>query len=105
MTNEQLWQAALGEVELNISRANFITWFRDTFVLKNKDGLATIGVPNGFSKEWLENKYNKLILRSLRNVSGDIKELKFLISAPSSSQHAVERPLKETTKKEALASQ
>ncbi|HRY52232.1 MAG TPA: chromosomal replication initiator protein DnaA [Candidatus Portnoybacteria bacterium] len=85
MTNEQLWQTALGEVELNISRANFITWFRDTFILKNKDGLVTIGVPNGFSKEWLENKYNKLILRSLRNVSNDIKELKFLISANSSS--------------------
>ncbi|MBU2219940.1 chromosomal replication initiator protein DnaA [Patescibacteria group bacterium] len=80
MTNEQLWRTALGEVELNISRANFITWFRDTFILKNINGVATIGVPNGFSKEWLENKYNKLILRSLRNISGEIKELQFIIS-------------------------
>src|SRR3989344_4253792 len=101
MTNEQLWQAALGEVELNISRANFITWFRDTFVLKNKDGLATIGVPNGFSKEWLENKYNKLILRALRNVSGDIKELKFIIGAtPSFSAVSAERLIKTSGKKE-----
>lgn len=85
MTNEELWQSALGEIELNISKANFITWFHDTGILKNKDGLATIGVPNGFSKEWLENKYNKLILRSLRNLSPDIKELKF-INNPVASQ-------------------
>ncbi len=101
MTNEQLWQTALGEVELNISRANFITWFRDTFILKNKDGIATIGVPNGFSKEWLENKYNKLILKSLRNLSNDIKELKFIIS-PSSSAYAgsIERAAKDPYKKD-----
>lgn len=101
MTNEQLWQTALGEVELNISRANFITWFRDTFILKNKDGIATVGVPNGFSKEWLENKYNKLILKSLRNVSNDIKELKFVINASSSVfTGPTERPTKNLGKKD-----
>jgi len=78
MTNKELWQSALGEVELNISKANFITWFHDTNILKNQDGVATIGVPNGFSKEWLENKYNKIILRALRNLSPEIKELKFI---------------------------
>jgi len=75
-----LWQSVLGEIELNISRANFITWFRDTGILKIKEGLATIGVPNGFSKEWLESKYNKIILRALRNTSPDIKEVKFIIN-------------------------
>lgn len=106
MTNEQLWQTALGEIELNISRANFITWFRDTFILKNKDGAATIGVPNGFSKEWLENKYNKLILRALRNVSGDIKDLKFLIvAAPSSSLAPIEKISRIPGKKESSALQ
>ncbi len=101
MTNEQLWQTALGEVELNISRANFITWFRDTFILKNKDGITTVGVPNGFSKEWLENKYNKLILKSLKNVSNDIKELKFVISASCSAfTGPTERPTKNLGKKD-----
>ena len=101
MTNEQLWQTALGEVELNISRANFITWFRDTFILKNKDGVATIGVPNGFSKEWLENKYNKLILRALRNISSETKELKFIISAvPSFAAISIERLVRSPEKKE-----
>jgi chromosomal replication initiator protein len=79
MTNEELWRFAIGEIELNISKANFVTWFRGTGILKNKDGVATIGVPNGFSKEWLENKYNKLILRALRNASSEIKELRFVM--------------------------
>jgi len=106
MTNEQLWQTALGEVELNISRANFITWFRDTFIFKSKEGVATIGVPNGFSKEWLENKYNKLILRAIRNVSSDIKELRFIIVAASSSVSSpTERIIKTPRTKGALAGQ
>ncbi|MBU4142752.1 chromosomal replication initiator protein DnaA [Patescibacteria group bacterium] len=103
MTNEQLWRTALGEVELNISRANFITWFRDTFILKNANGVTTIGVPNGFSKEWLENKYNKLILRALRNISSEIKELKFIIgAAPAFSIVAGEAPTKTTDHKKEL---
>ena len=106
MTNEQLWQTALGEIELNISRANFITWFRDTFVLKNGGGIATIGVPNGFSKEWLENKYNKLILRALRNISGEIKELKFIISAaPSLAAVSTGKIAKISGKKESSGQQ
>jgi len=81
MTNHELWQAALGEIELNISKTNFITWFRNTDILKTKEGAATVAVPNAFSKEWLENKYNKLILRALRNISPEIKEVDFIISA------------------------
>ena len=57
MTNEELWKAVLGQIELSISKANFITWFKNTGILSNQDGVVTIGVPNGFAKEWLENKY------------------------------------------------
>ncbi len=81
MTNQELWQSALGEVELNISKTNFITWFRNTAILKAKEGTVTVAVPNAFSKEWLENKYNKLILRALRNISPETKEIEFIISA------------------------
>ncbi|MEM2954993.1 MAG: DnaA N-terminal domain-containing protein, partial [Candidatus Nanoarchaeia archaeon] len=81
MTNEELWQAALGEIELNLSPANFITWFKNTGIIERKSGIAVIGVPNGFSKEWLANKYYKLILKALRNIAPDIKEINFIISS------------------------
>lgn len=75
MLNEELWRATLGEIELSISKANFITWFKNTCILSNKDGHICIGVPNGFAKEWLENKYKLYILRALRNVQNDIKSV------------------------------
>ncbi len=89
MTNHELWQTALGEIELNISKTNFITWFRNTDIIKNRDSLVNVAVPNAFSKEWLENKYNKLILRALRNVAPEIKEVQFIIGAPPLAEPAM----------------
>ncbi|HRY82534.1 MAG TPA: chromosomal replication initiator protein DnaA [Candidatus Moranbacteria bacterium] len=83
MTNEELWQTALGEIELSISKANFITWFKNTAVLSIKDGHVVVGVPNGFAKEWLENKYDLYILRALKNIQEDIKSVSCLISSGS----------------------
>jgi len=80
MTNEELWKAVLGQMELSISRANFITWFRNTSIVSNQDGIVTIGVPNGFAKEWLENKYNLYILRALRGINGDIQTIRCIIA-------------------------
>ncbi|EKE11574.1 MAG: hypothetical protein ACD_15C00059G0012 [uncultured bacterium] len=75
MTNEELWRAALGEIELSISKANFITWFKNTSILSSENGRVVIGVPNGFAKEWLENKYNLYILKALRNTQNNIREV------------------------------
>ncbi len=80
MTNEELWQAALGEIELSISKANYITWFKNTDIILKKDGQVVISVPNAFTKEWLENKYNKFVLKAIRNISKDIKEINYTIN-------------------------
>ncbi len=79
MNNAELWQAALGEIELSISKANFSTWFKNTTILSKENGKVIIGVPNGFAKEWLENKYNTYIFRALRNFQDDIKEISCII--------------------------
>lgn len=75
MTNNELWQAALGEIELSISKANFDTWFKNTAILSNENGRIMIGVPHGFAKEWLENKYRSYVINALRNFQPDIKEI------------------------------
>ncbi|MCX6762747.1 MAG: hypothetical protein NT093_03110, partial [Candidatus Moranbacteria bacterium] len=75
MTNEEIWQAVLGEVELAVSPANFVTWFKNTSILSIEDGRVNIRVPNGFAKEWLENKYNRYIITALRNFIEDIREI------------------------------
>jgi chromosomal replication initiator protein len=75
MTNDEIWQAVLGEVELAVSPANFVTWFKNTAIISVENGRVNIRVPNGFAKEWLENKYNRHIINSLRNFIEDIREI------------------------------
>jgi chromosomal replication initiator protein len=69
MNNDQLWQAVLGEIELNLSRANFTTWFKDTFVSSFENGKVIICVPNTFTKAWLEKKYHSAILKALQKIT------------------------------------
>jgi len=86
MSTEELWQTSLAEIEVSISKANFLTWFRNTSIINKKEGLVVLAVPNAFTKEWLENKYHQIILRALRNAANDVKEIKFIIDA-----HAAEK--------------
>lgn len=65
MQNNGLWQAVLGEIELSVSRGNFVTWFKNTQLVKNKDDVVTVGVPNIFVKNQLEKKFNDLVLEVL----------------------------------------
>ncbi len=79
MNNEELWQKVLGQIQLNISQANFATWFKNTEITSQKDGEIIVLVPNSFAKEWLENKYNKTILKILHNLNKEIKEIKYSV--------------------------
>lgn len=69
MTNDALWQAALGELELSLSRANFTTWFKNTFIVEYNKQKIVIGVPNAFTRVWLEKKYHKDIIKTLQNIT------------------------------------
>lgn len=80
MTKEELWQAVLAQVQFNMSPANFATWFKNTKILDKTGEKVIVSVPNNFSKEWLENKYNKSILKILRDLDQEIKEIKYDIA-------------------------
>jgi len=80
MTKEELWEAVLAQIKFKISKANFATWFRNTEIIDKKGNAIIISVPNAFSKEWLEQKYNKFILKILHNLDREIKEVKYVIS-------------------------
>ena len=85
MTNEELWKAVLGQIELTISKANFVTWFKNTSIHDHADGVVTIGVPNGFAKEWLENKYNHYILKALKELDPSIREIRCTLAPEKAS--------------------
>ncbi|MFH1509589.1 MAG: chromosomal replication initiator protein DnaA [Candidatus Nealsonbacteria bacterium] len=79
MTKEELWQAVLAQIQLNISQANFSTWFKDTGILSYKEGQVMVSVPNSFAKEWLENKYGKTIAKIIFNLDQQIKDVKYVL--------------------------
>ena len=56
MTRDELWQAVLGELELTLSKANFTTWFKNTFIIAEENDQAIIGVPNLFTQARFEKK-------------------------------------------------
>ena len=77
MNNQELWQATLAQIQLNISPASFATWFKNTSIVNQKEGKAVISVTNSFAKEWLQNKYGKTILKILHELDSKIKEVKY----------------------------
>src|SRR4030066_2480062 len=79
MIKEELWQAVRAQIQLNISQANFATWFKDTNITTCKEGQAIVSTPNSFAKEWLENKYGKTIFKIIYNLDKEIKEIKYVV--------------------------
>src|SRR5665213_2745868 len=65
MQDSGLWQTVLGEIELSVSRGNFVTWFKNTQLVRSKDNVLVVGVPNIFVKNQLEKKFNDLVLEVL----------------------------------------
>lgn len=79
MELEQLWQRTLGEMEVQLSRANFATWLKNSRLVDKREGVFYISLPNNFAKAWVENKYQKTLLGILRNYDSSAKKLEFLV--------------------------
>lgn len=79
-TTKELWENALVELELTISKPNFNTWFKDTHIVRSEDGVIYLGVPSQFARDWLSTKFHKDILRSLRGLSEGVRAVEYVIS-------------------------
>ena len=99
MNNIELWQSVLAQMQFHISRANFATWFQNTEILSKENEKIIISVPNAFSKEWLSNKYNKLILKILHDIDDSIKDLDFIIK-PQPIKNSILKAVAENEKTE-----
>ena len=70
-----LWQAVLGEIELSVSRGSYVTWFKNTTLLKNQDDELVVGVGTVFIKNQLERKFNQLIVDTLKKNGVEPKKI------------------------------
>lgn len=81
MEQDKLWQAVLGDIEITLSRANYLTWFKNTQLLKHEGDRLVIGVPNVFIKQQLERKYNELVSETLRKNGVDVQAVEYKIQS------------------------
>lgn len=79
ITPETAWKAALGELEMQMTRATFTTWLQGTRALSCADNEFVIGVRNDFAKDWLENRLLDLIIRTLSGVVGQRVRVRFVV--------------------------
>ena len=79
MDARQVWRAALGELQVSLSPANFETWLRDTELVDVEEQRFRIAVPNGFAKDWLESRYRSLISQTLARIVGYSVQVEFVI--------------------------
>ncbi len=79
MDAKQVWRAALGELQVALSPANFETWLRDTQLVDVDDNRFRIAVPNGFAKDWLDTRYRSLISQTLARIVGYSVLVEFVV--------------------------
>jgi chromosomal replication initiator protein len=78
---KEVWETVLGALELQVTKANYQTWLKDTIGLSYKNELFIVGVPNAFTVEWLEKRLRHLIKKTLSSVIGCPVEVEFQIYA------------------------
>lgn len=80
MDTKQLWKKCLVEIETGVSKANFSTWFKNTCILKEENGIVCVGVPNEFVRDWLKNKYHKLITKTIADTYENMRAVEYIIT-------------------------
>jgi chromosomal replication initiator protein len=79
MKAEQYWEAALGQLQLEMPRASFDTWVRDSELLAYEDGAFIIGVQNGYARDWLHERLSGKVQQLLTGIVGRSVEVRFVV--------------------------
>ncbi len=86
MNNQQLWQAILGNLEITLSRGNFTTWFKNTGIIERGNDYIIVGVPSIFNKDWIASKYHQDMLKVLKTLAPEIREIKYQVGGQAKQQ-------------------
>ena len=93
MNIEQAWQSVLGQLQMEMPRASFDTWVRDTKPLSYQDGTLTIGVRNAYARDWLENRLSSTVSRLLVGVMNASVAVNFIVNGNDAEVIADEGPV------------
>ena len=80
MNAEQAWQSVLGQLQMEMPRASFDTWVRDTRPVSYQDGTLTIGVRNAYARDWLESRLASTVSRLLVGIMNASVAVNFIVN-------------------------
>ena len=86
MDAEKAWQSALGQLQMEMPKASFDTWVRDTQIFSYEDGLFTIGVRNAYARDWLENRLSSTVTRLLMGIMNRSVDVAFVVNANGNAE-------------------
>ncbi len=90
---DQVWQVALGQLQLQMTRATFDTWLKDTRIISQNNGNLVIGTKNAFAKDWLENRLFNTISRTVANILEHPVDIEFAVDTQMESSEQQETPI------------
>jgi hypothetical protein len=76
---DRIWQATLGELRLQVTKATFDTWVRNTRLVSHQEGVFVVGTQNEFARDWLANRLLTTVERTLTGIVGHPVEARFVI--------------------------
>jgi chromosomal replication initiator protein len=79
MDLEQMWQSTLGEMEVQLTKAHFATWLKNSRPIDKKDDTLFVALQSNFAKTWVEEKYQKNIIGIVRNMDTSVKKIEFVV--------------------------
>jgi len=79
MNADQAWQSVLGQLQMEMPRASFDTWVRDTKPVSYNEGTLTIGVRNAYARDWLESRLASTVNRLLVGILNSTVDVHFVV--------------------------
>jgi len=80
MDTERAWQIVLGQLQMEMPKASYDTWVRDTHPMGYENGVLTIGVSNTYARDWLESRLSSTVSRSLIGIMNCNVAVNFIVS-------------------------
>jgi chromosomal replication initiator protein len=94
---DRLWQAALGQLQVEMPRATFDTWVRDAELLAYEDGTFVVGVENAYARDWLQDRLLSSVKRVLTGMAGRTVEVRFVVWQAEPVEEESVPPLADTS--------
>jgi len=87
---EHAWQSALDQLQMEMPKASFDSWVRDTQFVSYQDGLFAIGVRNANMQEWLQSRLASTITRMLMGMMNREVSVTFVIDTPAFTKNEID---------------